>query len=287
MDFGTRERRVFNLKEYGVKRGLAIGHYRYKEVKPGLESHQHGGALEICYCMRGQQHYKIGEQLFELNGNDIFVVPPNTMHSTGEFPEDKGELFWIQLVVDGPNGKLCNMSKKQSEFLLGALLDKSCQIFKGAFQLKYILEKLFVELENSDSLLSRIMVVQLVAQLLLETVVLSNSPQKDIPSSKLNELDRFIQDNLDRMIYVDELANLARLSVGYFKFWFKSKSGMPPREYVNRLKIEQAKIELSAGGTVTSVAFGLGFGSSQYFATTFKKFTGVTPRSYKRRQKGQ
>jgi AraC-like DNA-binding protein/mannose-6-phosphate isomerase-like protein (cupin superfamily) len=279
-DFGNQERRVFNLKDYGIKRGLAFGHYRYKHVKPGLENHQHIAALEICYCMKGQQHYKIGDQFYELNGNDIFVVPPNTMHSTGEFPEDKGELFWIQLLVDPSKGKLCNMPNNQSDFLLGALLDKSQQIFKGSFQLKFILEKLIGQLENSNSLLSRIMVDQLIAQLLLETVILSNKPQQSPPSLKLYELDRFIHKNLHRMIYVDEMANLAGMSVGYFKFWFKSKSGMPPREYVNRLKIEQAKIDLLASGSVTEVAFGLGFGSSQYFATTFKKFTGSTPRSY-------
>lgn len=279
-DFGNQERRVFNLKDYGIKRGLAFGHYRYKQVKPGLENHQHIGALEICYCMKGQQHYKLGEQFYELNGNDIFIVPPNTMHSTGEFPEDKGELFWIQLLVDSSEGKLCNMPNNQSDFLLAALLDKSQHVFKGSFQLKFILEKLMLQLENFDSLLSKIMVDQLIVQLLLDTVILCNKPEQSPPLVKLNELDRFIHKHLHRMIYVDEMANLAGMSVGYFKFWFKSKTGMPPREYVNRLKIEQAKLDLLTSKRVTEVAFGLGFGSSQYFATTFKKFTGTTPKSY-------
>jgi len=276
-----QDRKVFNLQDFGIKRGLAFGHYRYKEVKPGLESHQHLGALEICYCMKGQQHYKIGEQLFELSGNDIFVVPPNTIHSTGEFPEDKGELFWIQLLVDSSKGKLCSMPKKHSDFLLGALLNKSQHVFKGSFQLKFVLEKLFGQLEKFDSVLSRIMVHQLITQLLLETVILSNKPLQSPPSVKLNELDSFIHKNLHRMIYVDEMAGLVEMSTGYFKAWFKKETGMPPKEYVNRLKIEQAKMELLTAKSVTEVAFDLGFGSSQYFATTFKKFTGFTPRSYK------
>jgi AraC-like DNA-binding protein len=121
----------------------------------------------------------------------------------------------------------------------------------------------------------------------LETVILSKKTQQSTPSIKLEELHKYILKNLHRMIYVDEMANLTGMSEGYFKAWFKSKSGMPPREYVNRLKIEQAKIELLARKKVTDVSFGLGFGSSQYFATTFKRYTGSTPRSYMRMREGK
>lgn len=276
----TPERKVFNLQDFGIKRGLSFGHYRYKEVKPGLENHRHEGALEICFCIKGRQHYKVGERLFELNGNDIFVVPPDTIHSTGNFPEDKGELFWIQILLDKKNGNLCNMSIKQTEFLIDSLMGKSEFIFKGAFQLKFILEKLLEHMKNYGSILSIITINQLIIQLLLETVILSKRPQHTAHSVKLNTIDTFISQNLHRIIYVDELANLVAMSTGYFKAWFKSRTGMPPKEYVNRLKIENAKLVLLKNKTVTEVAFGLGFSSSQYFATTFKKFTGYTPSSY-------
>ncbi|MCM4149959.1 AraC family transcriptional regulator [Arenibacter sp. N53] len=285
MDLASQDRRVYNLQDFGIKRALFFGHYRYKEVKPGLSGHQHPGALEICFCMKGKQYYKIGDHLYELSGNDIFVVPPDTIHSTGEFPEDKGELFWLQIILDSSVGKLCNMSTKQSDFLLSALLDKSQCIFKGSFQLKLILEKLVDYLGNVDSILSRIMVDQLITQILLETVILSKKVQQSPPSIKLNSLDKFIQKNLFRIVYVDEMANFMGMSTGYFKAWFKKESGMPPKEYVNRLKIDQAKMDLLTTKTVTEVAFGLGFGSSQYFATTFKKFTGYTPKSYRRLQR--
>jgi len=281
----TQGRKVFNLQDLGIKRGLSFGYYRYKEVKPGLVGHQHPGALEICFCMKGRQYYRIGEELFELNGNDIFVVPPDTEHSTGEFPEDKGELFWLQVLVDSSYGKLCNMPKKNSDFLMAALLDKSKYIFKGSFQLKFILEKLLDQLGKGDTMLSNIMIDQLIAQLLLNTVVLSQKQQKSPPSIKLNTLEIFIRKNLFRIIYVDEMASLVEMSTGYFKAWFKKETGMPPKEYVNRLKMEQAKMELHTAKTITEVAFGLGFGSSQYFATTFKKFTGVTPKSYRRQHR--
>ncbi|WP_026809941.1 helix-turn-helix domain-containing protein [Arenibacter latericius] len=280
MDLNTTERIVINLQEYDVKRGLSFGHYRYNEVKPGLESHQHQGALEICYCMKGLQHYKIGDNMYELKGDDIIVVPPNTVHSTGEYPEDKGELFWIQILINPSHGKLCNLPNLHSEFLLKELLERSEYIFKGAFQLKLILERLVLLFKKEDSILTRIMVNQLITELLLETVLLSQKKMQLSPSKKINILNSYIVQNLHRIIYVDELAEIVSMSTGYFKAWFKEKTGMPPKEYVNRLKIEQAKVDLQNSNSITKVAFDLGFSSSQYFATTFKKFTGYTPSSF-------
>lgn len=74
-----------------------------------MEAHRHDGALEICFCMKGQQYYKVVNHLYELNGKDSFVVLPDTLHSTGNFPADKGELFWIQFLMDKSNGRLCNL----------------------------------------------------------------------------------------------------------------------------------------------------------------------------------
>jgi len=276
----TNERTVFNLQDYGVNRGLSFGHYRYNEVKPGLKAHRHDGALEICFCMKGQQYYKVGNHLYELNGNDIFVVPPDTLHSTGNFPEDKGELFWIQLLMDESNGKLCNLPKKQSRILLDSLTGKSEYIFKGAFQLKFTLEKLIFQLKEPSSPFKEMVINHLIVQLLLEIILLSQKVLPTSSSEKLAILDEYIMKNLHRIIYVDELAILLKMSTGYFKTWFKLKSGMPPKEHINRLRIEQAKVSLLRQNSVTKVAFDLGFSSSQYFATTFKKFTGHSPKTY-------
>lgn len=278
------KRTVFKLSDYNIKRIIDFGHYRYNEVKPKLEKHIHRDALEICFCINGQQHYKVGNQLFKLKGNDILVIPPNTEHSTGNYPEDKGELFWIQIFVDDKLGKLCNLPKKQSDFLINALLLRSMHTFKGAFHMKFLLESLRMQLSAEISMLSQITINQFIIQLILETVHLSKKIHIEKSSKRINTVYTYMQNNINRIVYVDELATIVDMSTGYFKSWFKSESGMPPKEYMNRLKIEQAKKDLLKKKSVTQVAFDLGFNSSQYFATTFKKFTGFTPKSFSKTQ---
>lgn len=280
MNTNSEERIVHFLPDYGINGCLQFGYYKYSKAQPQLPIHEHRNAIELCFCIKGEQHYVIGERLFQLHGNDILIVPPNKEHGTGEYPEDKGELFWLQISCSDKRDILCNLSEEHSKYLLQALERTSEQIFKGSFQIKFMFEKLLSELKTSRTILSKITINQIIVQAILEVLTLSKRKQDSSPLKRLNDIDTYILNNLHRIIYVDELANICNVSVGYFKSWFKNIKGIPPKEYINRLKIEQSKIDLLKKDSVTKVAFDLGFSSSQYFSTTFKKFTGYTPKTY-------
>jgi AraC-like DNA-binding protein len=54
--------------------------------------------------------------------------------------------------------------------------------------------------------------------------------------------------------------------------------GVAPHEFILRCKMDEAKRLLThEGRSVTETAMALGFSSSQYFATVFKRFTQQTP----------
>ncbi len=277
----TKQRKVFHLPNLGYPRFVDFGHYHYRKVEPTLEAHQHQDVMEICFCIRGQQYYELGGDLLKLRGNDILIVPPNQDHSSGVYPEDIGELFWLQVHIDHTKGQLCYLPKEQSEYLVSALREKAGYIFKGGLVLKSLLQKLVVQLESEQTTLAQLNTNQLLVQLLLETLELSQAAQIVVPSERVKIIEDFISKNLHRIIYVDELAELVNFSTAYFKSWFKQHFGAPPKAYINRLKIERAKEELLKSNSITEVAYGLGFSTSQYFATTFKKFTGMSPKAFR------
>ncbi|SHG35310.1 AraC-type DNA-binding protein [Flagellimonas flava] len=237
--------------------------------------------MEICFCIRGQQYYELEGKLLKLRGNDILIVPPNHAHSSGVYPEDIGELYWLQVYIDHTQGQLCNLPEEQSDFLISSLKANTGEIFKGSLSLKSLLQKLIDQLESDQTTLVQLTTNQLLVQLLLETLELSQTVQIVVPSERVKIIDDFIAKNLHRIIYVDELAELVNFSTAYFKSWFKQHFGAPPKAYINRLKIERAKEELLKTNSVTEVAYNLGFSTSQYFATTFKKFTGMSPKVFR------
>ncbi len=56
---------------------------------------------------------------------------------------------------------------------------------------------------------------------------------------------------------------------------------MPPNEYIIKPKIKKAK-ELMMGRdiSITNLAYDLGFSTSSYFSTVFKKHQGISPTKY-------
>lgn len=101
----------------------------------------------------------------------------------------------------------------------------------------------------------------------------------------------YIDAHLDQRIGLEEMATLCGLSCSYFSRVFCRDVGEGFRDYLNRRRIEEAKKLLEEqDATVSQVSDRLGFTDISYFVKVFKKYEGITPKSYihrmSRQQKG-
>lgn len=84
---------------------------------------------------------------------------------------------------------------------------------------------------------------------------------------------------------MDALAAAAHCSRARMFHLFKDTTGMTPNDYLQRLRVERAKSALATTPqSVTDIALGCGFSSSQYFSTVFRKYTGSTPSEFRLRK---
>src|SRR5262249_30775808 len=93
----------------------------------------------------------------------------------------------------------------------------------------------------------------------------------------------YIDKHFSERIPLATLACIARLSPHYFCRSFKRSFGIPPRRYQIDRRIECAKLLLATQAiSVTEVALTVGFSNSNYFASMFRRATGLTPTAYRR-----
>lgn len=99
----------------------------------------------------------------------------------------------------------------------------------------------------------------------------------------MEKIDRFLEQNVEFMGPVEQLFEVLGVSRSSGYALFHTSFGISPKEYILRRKVVLAKEMLQHGQDISSIAFDLGFSSSQNFATTFKKLTCCTPSDYRKR----
>jgi two-component system, response regulator YesN len=93
---------------------------------------------------------------------------------------------------------------------------------------------------------------------------------------------KYVQSHLSEKISLTEVAQHLHLNSSYFSRMYKKETGEGFVEYVTKVKMAKA-LDLLDHSTmsVEQIAFELGFDSKSYFLKTFKRFYGVSPKSFK------
>ena len=276
------KRVVFMPPRLGIDSLAMFGRYNYANAEDGLAEHSHPGALEICYLVRGRQTYCIGKHSYHLRGGDVFLTMPDERHGTGGGPQEKGLLYWMILLNPfSTGGSLLGLAERESLALWRELGKSSRRHFPGTPEMKTQLDAILALLHGRGTPLKKTAIQNRIVAFLLELLTARERASAEQGSRRFAHVIRHIESNLgdtDRLT-VDVLSAIAELSPSRFKALFKEKLGIPPAEYALRLRIEEARRRLAAGdATVTGVALDLGFSSSQYFASSFKRLTRMTPR---------
>jgi len=102
--------------------------------------------------------------------------------------------------------------------------------------------------------------------------------------SRLSELTTWVLSHLHQDLSVECLATRACLCPRHFSRRFKTEFGTTPADFVERLRLDEARRRLSADdNSVESVGISVGFKSADAFRHAFERRLGVNPSDYRRR----
>jgi AraC-like DNA-binding protein len=252
-----------------------------------LLSHRHNG-YEITYIEKGEVTWVLenGEQL-HLSGGDIAVTQPHITHQ-GEWKVIRPcSLAWIIFEPEKIKADKKGLISKNALFVMEDIFSKAgncvrragkplAALFQALHEIladrpKHVYDPLLLPLAQSRTL-----------QLIIEVARTLKNQKTTARNMYLNKAIEFINANLETKITITQIASYLGLSESRLFYLFKTYHGQTPADFIQRQRCAKAREMLTGTSkSITTIAFDLGFSSSQYFSTCFKKYTGVEPRKFR------
>lgn len=104
-----------------------------------------------------------------------------------------------------------------------------------------------------------------------------------LPKVRLRRVTDYMRAHLDQNVGLEDLATQAGMSAYHFSRLFKESTGDAPYQHMTRLRVERAECLLKKTDLkVSEICRQVGYNDHSHFASLFRRYTGMTPRAFRR-----
>ena len=119
--------------------------------------------------------------------------------------------------------------------------------------------------------------------LLFSLVDRMNENKESTHSKAVNMCKNYIFNHIFEPLSIQELADLVQLNPVYLSQLFKKETNKPLGKYIQEEKLKEAqKLLTQTDNSIADICMLLHFNNQSHFTSLFKKFTGVTPKQYRK-----
>lgn len=255
-----------------------------------LEMHWHK-QLEILLVLQGTINIRIDDDEYLLKENDLILVNSNEVHNTSKTNEDN-MILALQIDTQHYDRYFNGFSKRIFDCKSFMYNEEEQERFDV---IRQHLAKIVWELNkrkkgHSFKIGSELL---LLAEHLLnnfQNQILGEDKVKDINKNihRLNSIIRYIDNNFDRGVTLQEVADNENLSVYYLSHYIKKALGITFQEYLNAIRLEKAVVLLArTDKTITEVALESGFPSTKSLNNLFRNIYDCTPSQFRKENKNK
>ena len=266
---------------------------RITSPKEALHLHSHN-YFQIYYVISGRLTHHLENSMAELTAGDIFILPPNQPHYI-DTPGKDVDFYSLSFTTDYfQNIKEAN--KLILDFLL-YLQTEQAERIEPKISLSYedtifantLFKRIVAEFSENKTGRNEIIkesvsvLLSLFARVYFEENI-SALTAKENRQLVMHSID-YIKNHFNDEITLSEIIRRSAMSKTIFCNIFNSITGMPFKEYLNRYRIERAAELIASGEKISAVANGCGFGDFSTFYRNFKKYMGMTPSEFAKKNR--
>ena len=272
-------RRLYVDDEITIKGIKTFGWQHAKHLdNEDIPLHFHRDCFEFHYLIQGSLSFMVDGKEYPLKDGEVFVTFPNELHQSGSQSKMIRKMFCFS-VMDGQS--LLQLHPKWAAELMHSLHGLKNRVIPVGNEMKELLKSVFCHITSSQTAKQCFASLQM-ACFLYKLTEYDQSLMARTPSREISLALDFIEQNKERNLALQEVAEACHLSLSHFKGRFKNETGSTPALYIQKKRIDCAKELLKSGYSVTATAHLLDFGSSNYFSTVFRRIAQVTPTQYRK-----
>ncbi len=289
---------IKNYQKYKVQKTICVDalcsiHYfefndSFEDV---IETHH---AWEMVYIDRGECEVVADDEIFVLKQGEIFFHKPHQSHMLRVIKGICPNVFIITFECDSPAMKYFEDRKLSADVVTKQYISAIIHEASGTFELPFNDPcALSLKLKPAAPIWAGDQSILIRLELMLIELVRKGGEPHRTQSVQLQTKDtvtdefclkviEYLESRLYEKINMDEMSRALSFSKSYIYKRFVTACGYSVLEYFTIMKIAEAKrLIRESRKNFFEISQLLGFSSSHYFSTVFKRYVGMTPSQYK------
>lgn len=228
----------------------------------------------FIYCIEGTGWVKIDHIKTTIKPNEYFIIPKNIAHSYKSNNNDPWSIYWLHfdgIIAENLYNRYIEKSIKNKIIPFNSnrimLFNQIFEIFNNNF--------LDAQLEYAN-----ILSLNFISAFIYNKIDSSESLPND--ENLVSLITEFLNNNIDKSIKSEDIAKEFKFSTSYIQNLFKIRTGYSLIHFFNLKKIQKGCEYLNYTDlSIKEISIKLGFNDPLYFSRLFKKYMGISPKTYK------